>query len=65
MYDKVKKIATDIASLLYWGMMATGTIGPGTIVTCAKAGAEHKLHLAWVLVFASILAFILTVCIIV
>ena len=37
------------------------TVGPGTVVTCARAGAEFELGLSWSLVFASILAYILQV----
>ena len=46
-------------NLLYWTMLAACTIGPGTVVTCARAGAEYELHLIWALVFASVLAYIL------
>ena len=34
-------------------------MGPGTVVTCARAGAEFELNLTWALIFASILAYIL------
>ena len=34
-------------------------MGPGTVVTCARAGAVFELSLTWGLVFASIMAFIL------
>ena len=40
-------------------MLAANTIGPGTVVTCARAGAEFDLQLVWVLFFASLLAFTL------
>jgi len=45
--------------MLYWTMLAACTVGPGTVVTCARAGAEYNLSLIWALVFASILAFTL------
>lgn len=61
MNEKVKEISKEIVSLLYWGMLAACTVGPGTVVTCARSGAEQGLSLAWVLIFATILAFILTV----
>jgi len=48
-----------VASILYWMMLAACTVGPGTVVTCARAGAEFDLSLLWALVFATILAFIL------
>ena len=34
-------------------------MGPGTVVTCARAGAEFELNLTWALIFASVLAYIL------
>ena len=61
MTSKMKSVIDEVVSLLYWSMLAACTIGPGTVVTCARAGAEHGLALVWALVFASILAFILQV----
>ena len=49
----------ELLSLLYWTMLAAVTIGPGTVVTCSKAGAEYELKLIWALIFASIFAYIL------
>lgn len=54
-----KNILKEISSMLYWTMLAACTVGPGTVVTCARAGAEYGLNLIWALVFASILAFTL------
>ena len=54
-----KNILKEISSMLYWTMLAACTVGPGTVVTCARAGAEYDLNLIWALVFASILAFTL------
>ena len=51
----------EFASMLYWTMLAACTVGPGTVVTCARAGAEFQLSLIYVLVFASAMAFILQV----
>lgn len=55
----VSKIWAEVTSLLYWTMLAACTVGPGTVVTCARAGAEADLALLWALVFASVLAYIL------
>jgi len=49
----------EIANLLYWTMLAACTVGPGTVVTCARAGSEYDLSLIWALVFASLLAYTL------
>ena len=55
------RIVREILSLLYWYMLAACTVGPGTVVTCARAGAEFQLSLIYVLVFASMMAYILQV----
>ena len=55
----IKAILGHFGSLLYWTMLAACTVGPGTVVTCARAGAEYDLHLIWPLVFASVLAYTL------
>ena len=53
------KIISEVGALLYWTMLAACTVGPGTVVTCARAGAEYGYSLTWALIFASILAFTL------
>lgn len=49
----------EIQSLLKWSMLAACTIGPGTVIVCAKSGTDYGLDLIWTLVVASLLAFIL------
>ena len=49
----------EVGALLYWSMLAACTVGPGTVVTCARAGAEYGVHLTWALFIASILAYIM------
>ena len=56
---RTSKAITEAASLLYWTMLAACTVGPGTVVTCARAGAEFELNLIWALIFASLLAYTL------
>ena len=53
------ELTTAVLSMLYWTMLAACTVGPGTVVTCARAGAEFDLHLIWALVVASLIAFTL------
>ena len=53
------KLVKEIISMLYWSMLAACTVGPGTVVTCARAGAEFELSLIYVLIFASVLAYTL------
>ena len=52
-------ILKETLNLLYWTMLAATTVGPGTVVSCARAGAEYKLDLIWALSFGSILAYTL------
>lgn len=54
-----KNFGEELLSLLYWTMLAACTVGPGTVVTCARAGAEFQLALIWALLFASVLAYTL------
>ena len=49
----------EVGALLYWSMLAACTVGPGTVVTCARAGAEYGLYLSWALLVASLLAYTL------
>ena len=51
------KLMKEELSMLYWSMLAACTVGPGTVVTCARAGAEFQLSLVYVLIFASVLAY--------
>ena len=53
---KLYSVWQEVASMMYWTMLAACTVGPGTVVTCARAGAEYDLSLIWALVFASTLA---------
>ena len=53
------KVVEEVVSMLYWSMLAACTVGPGTMVTCARAGAEFELSLIYVLIFASVLAYTL------
>ena len=53
------RVMREVGALLYWSMLAACTVGPGTVVTCARAGAEYGLHLTWALFVASILAYIM------
>lgn len=57
----LKEAGQEVVSLLRWSMLAATTVGPGTVVTCSRAGAEQGLALIWALVFATILAFTLQV----
>ncbi|MEO0627938.1 MAG: divalent metal cation transporter, partial [Bacteroidota bacterium] len=48
-----------IASILLWSVIAAAFIGPGTVTTATKAGAEGGMAYAWVIVLASVAGYIL------
>jgi Mn2+/Fe2+ NRAMP family transporter len=56
---KIGSVWKEVTSMLYWSMLAACTVGPGTVVTCARAGAEYGYNLIWTLIFASVLAYTL------
>ena len=53
-----QSVIKETLNLLYWTMLAATTVGPGTVVTCARAGAEYELNSIWALIFASVLAYV-------
>lgn len=46
-------------NILFWSVISAAFIGPGTITTAAKAGANHGYSLAWALVFSVIACLVL------
>ncbi len=46
-------------SLLLWSVIPAAFIGPGTVTTCAKAGAGFGLSLLWALLFSAFATLIL------
>ncbi len=47
------KIKNRLLNILFWSIISAAFIGPGTITTAAKAGAEHGMSLLWALVFST------------
>ena len=45
--------------LFFWAVIAAAFIGPGTVTTAAKAGAEHGYQLLWALTFSTIACLLL------
>jgi len=41
------------AQVLFWSVISAAFIGPGTVTTCAKAGASFGTALIWALVFST------------
>jgi Mn2+/Fe2+ NRAMP family transporter len=43
-----------LLNILFWSVISAAFIGPGTVTTAAKAGADFGLSLLWALTFATI-----------
>ncbi len=48
-----------LLSVALWSVLAAAFIGPGTVATAAKAGAEHRYALLWALLFSTLACLIL------
>jgi Mn2+/Fe2+ NRAMP family transporter len=46
-------------SVLFWSIIAAAFIGPGTVTTCASAGASYGYVLLWALTFSTIATLVL------
>ncbi len=48
-----------LLAIIFWSVIAAAFIGPGTVTTTAKAGAEFGYHLLWALTFSVIACLVL------
>ncbi|HSH20958.1 MAG TPA: Nramp family divalent metal transporter [Draconibacterium sp.] len=48
-----------ILNILFWSVVSAAFIGPGTITTAAKSGAEFGMELLWALVFSTLACLLL------
>ncbi len=48
-----------LLNILFWSILSAAFIGPGTITTAAKAGANFQFELLWALVFSTIACIVL------
>lgn len=48
-----------LLAILFWSIISAAFIGPGTITTCASAGASHGYALMWTLTFSTIATLVL------
>ncbi|MDX2249723.1 MAG: Nramp family divalent metal transporter [Bacteroidia bacterium] len=55
----MKKTTHSLKSLLFWSVISAAFIGPGTVTTAAKAGAEFGPDLLWALTFSTIATILL------
>ena len=47
-------VRSRFLNILFWSVISAAFIGPGTVTTAAKAGADYGLSLLWALTFATI-----------
>lgn len=47
------------SSILFWSIISAAFIGPGTVTTCTKAGAQFGLALLWALTFSTLATILL------
>lgn len=47
------KFKNRVLNILFWSVVSAAFIGPGTVTTATKAGAEYQFDLLWSLVFAT------------
>ncbi len=48
-----------LLSVIFWSVIAAAFIGPGTVTTCASAGAAHGFVLLWALLFSTVACLVL------
>lgn len=56
---KVISLRQRFLSVLFWSIISAAFIGPGTVTTASKAGANFGLSLVWALVFSIVATIIL------
>jgi Mn2+/Fe2+ NRAMP family transporter len=59
MGDKLKTVKSRIMSILLWSIISAAFIGPGTVTTATKAGADFQFQLLWALGFATVACLVL------
>ena len=49
----MNRFKARILNILFWSVVSAAFIGPGTVTTATKAGANYQFDLLWALVFAT------------
>lgn len=57
--SKLIQLGKSIKSVVFWSVISAAFIGPGTVTTCAIAGAKNGLDLLWALTFATVACIVL------
>ena len=53
------KVKSRVLNILFWSIISAAFIGPGTVTTATKAGADFQFQLLWALLFATFACLIL------
>jgi Mn2+/Fe2+ NRAMP family transporter len=56
---KQVSLRRGLSSVLFWSLVSAAFIGPGTVTTAARAGANFQLTLLWALLFSTIATILL------
>jgi len=56
---KSLSLRRGISSVLFWSIVSAAFIGPGTVTTAARAGADFGLQLLWTLLFSTLATIVL------
>lgn len=60
MKNKVlNNLKTRILNILFWSIISAAFIGPGTVTTATKAGADFQFQLLWALSFSTLACLVL------
>ena len=57
------KFKSRVLNILFWSIISAAFIGPGTVTTATKAGADFQFQLLWALLFATFACLILHLCV--
>ena len=49
----MKSLKSKISNILFWSIVSAAFVGPGTVTTATKAGANFQFDLLWALVFST------------
>ncbi len=52
-------LGRGLSSVLFWSLVSAAFIGPGTVTTAARAGADFQLTLLWALLFSTLATILL------
>lgn len=55
----LKNIKGRVLNILFWSIISAAFIGPGTVTTATKAGADCGFQLLWTLAFATVACIVL------